>query len=197
MDYIFWCVDTQKEFFEKYKGKYPIPMGDNYLDKFSKISEEARKIGARIIHTACWFEDGSEYGYCRMGSEEAKFVEETAPKDFMIIDWASSKGIYFPDLNKKKEIAITKSDKNLFKGNPYSEAFLHNLGVPIMKRPKFIVYGVDIGETVVELMKRGYDVSVIEDANVNLNGQKFKKEDFFNEEEVDINFIKIDEPINL
>jgi hypothetical protein len=46
-----------------------------------------------------------------------------------------------------------------------------------MQRPIFLVYGVDIGPTVKGLLRRGYSVKVVEDANRSLMGMPLRMED--------------------
>ena len=52
-----------------------------------------------------------------------------------------------------------------------------------MQRPNFLVYGVNIGPTVLGLLRRGYSVKVVEDANRNFNGMPFKKSDIIDEKQ--------------
>lgn len=40
-----------------------------------------------------------------------------------------------------------------------------------------MVYGIEIGPVVLGLLRRGYAVKVVDDANRNLNGMPFKKSD--------------------
>ena len=80
-------------------------------------------------------------------------------------------------------MVVTKKEMGFFEGNTYSESLIHNLGIPIMQRPLFMVYGINIGPVVLGLLKRGYSVKVVEDANRNLNGLPFKKSDIIEEKQ--------------
>ena len=77
---------------------------------------------------------------------------------------------------------MTKKSLDVFEGNQYFDAIIHNLGVPFMERPHYIVYGVEVGPTVLGLLRRGYEVTVVSDANINTNGQPFKKEDIITQQ---------------
>ena len=46
-----------------------------------------------------------------------------------------------------------------------------------------MVYGVNIGSVVLGLLRRGYAVKVVEDANRNLNGMPFKKSDIIEQKQ--------------
>jgi len=52
-----------------------------------------------------------------------------------------------------------------------------------MQRQIFLVYGIDIGPTVLGLLRRGYTVKVVQDSNRNLNGTPFKKSDIIDEKQ--------------
>jgi hypothetical protein len=86
----------------------------------------------------------------------------------------------FPEIHRNTNIVVTKKSADLFEGNSFSEALINNLGIPMMQRPSFYLYGVSIGSTALSLLRRGYSVTVISDANINLDGQVFKKEDIIN-----------------
>ena len=112
-----------------------------------------------------------------MNTEGAKFLRETSPESYFLMDWNSPQGIQFHDLHENNNVVVTKKTRDFFEGNTYSESLIHNLGIPIMQRPTFLVYGVDIGPTVLGLLRRGYSVKVVEDANRNFNGIPFRKDD--------------------
>ena len=118
-----------------------------------------------------------------MNTEGAKFLKETSPENYFLMDWNSQSGLQFHELHNNNNIVVTKKTRDFFEGNTYSESLIHNLGIPIMQRPIFLIYGVDIGPTVLGLLKRGYAVKVVEDANRNLNGMPFKKSDIIDEKQ--------------
>ena len=77
-----------------------------------------------------------------------------------------------------------------------------------MERPTFYLFGIDVGDTALSLLRRGYTVYVITDANIKLNGQVFEKENIINsgvdpetgaqaKELVDLGFITTKEVLSL
>jgi hypothetical protein len=52
-----------------------------------------------------------------------------------------------------------------------------------MQRPIFLVYGIDVGPTVKGLLRRGYAVKVVEDANRTLRGMPFRKDDIIEQKQ--------------
>lgn len=186
MDYIFWNIDTQKDFFEG--GSYKIPSTDAIINNLNDITQFAKVNNIKIVNTAGWYPSEAKHisdfpdytdtfpPHCMMGTEGAKFIKETQPTKFSVIDWANPGGISFQDIHKSREIAITKSAMDPFEGNPYGESILHNLGIPIQKRPKFVLYGINISITALALLKRGYEIIVVSDANRNFDGVSFHQE---------------------
>lgn len=185
-EYIFWAVDIQKDYFD---GKYKIPSVDSILNNINDITQFAKTNKIKVINTAGWYSPEADFlsespnyedtypPHCIMNTDGARFVKEAAPENFTIVDWANPGGISLQDVHKNREVAITKNDIDLFKGNTYSESILHNLGVPIHQRPKFVIYGINVGSTALNLLKRGYEVVIVNDANRNLNGVPFTQED--------------------
>jgi nicotinamidase/pyrazinamidase len=189
-EYVFFNVDTQKDFFE---GSYRIPSVDNIVRNLNDITQYAKLKNIKVVNTAGWYKKDSPHlsnmpdftetfpHHCLMETDGAKFIKETQPQKFTIIDWANPSGISLMDIHKNREIAITKSKFDPFDGNPYGESLLHNLGVPIKQRPKFVVYGINVGPTVLGLLRRGYEVIVVLDANRNFDGVQFKQDDIIQE----------------
>jgi nicotinamidase-related amidase len=181
-EYILINVDTQKDFFE---GSFTIKGSEKIIDNLSKITKFAKDNYIKVINTACWYDDKTKHlsempdfvetfpPHCIMGTDGAKFIKETQPEKLFVIDWANPQGMSLVDMHKSREIAITKNKMNPIDGNPYGETIIHNLGVPINQRPKFIIYGVNIVSTVLPILRRGYEVIVVSDANINFNGSNF------------------------
>jgi hypothetical protein len=46
-----------------------------------------------------------------------------------------------------------------------------------------MVYGIEVGPVVLGLLRRGYAVKVVEDANRNFNGTPFKKSDVIDQKQ--------------
>ena len=83
----------------------------------------------------------------------------------------------FHELHENNNVVVTKRELDFFEGNTYSESLINNLCLHIMQWAIFMVYGINIGPVVLGLLRRGYAVKVVEDANRNFNGMPFKKSD--------------------
>jgi len=184
---IFLNVNTQRDFFEG--GSYKIPSVEHILNNLNDITQYAKVRGAKVISTVGWYHPNSKFlsdnpdysktypKHCLMNTEGAKFLKETSPENYFLMDWNSPSGLQFHQLHENNNVVVTKKELDFFEGNTYSESLIHNLGIPIMQRPIFMVYGVNIGSVVLGLLRRGYAVKVVEDANRNFNGMPFKKSD--------------------
>jgi nicotinamidase-related amidase len=185
--FVFFNVDTQQDFFKD--GLVDIPMSETILENLERITKVASEKGIKTVSSIRWFKEDSNFfselpnyndtypKHCLKDTKGARFINQTAPDQFYLLNWESPNGLAFQHIHSNRNIVITKKVPELFEGNSFFESIIHNLGVPFMERPTFVVYGVDIGKTVLGLLKRGYTVLVVSDANVNLNGQPFKKED--------------------
>jgi nicotinamidase-related amidase len=190
---IFFNINTQRDFFEG--GTYKIPSVEHILTNLNDITQYSKMRGAKVVSTVGWYHPNSKFlsdtpdynktypKHCIMNTEGAKFLKETSPESYFLMDWNSPQGLQFHELHENNNVVVTKKSRDFFEGNTYSESLVHNLGIPIMQRPIFLVYGIDIGPTVLGLLKRGYSVKVIDDANRNLNGMPFKKSDVIDEKQ--------------
>jgi nicotinamidase-related amidase len=213
---VFFNVDTQQDFFNR--DSVDIPNGESILDNLALISQYVSKNNLKTVHSIRWFKEDSEFfsempdyreklpKHCVKDTKGARFIKETAPVNYFLINWEGG-NLVFPEIHRNSNIVVTKKTKDFFMGNSFSEALINNLGIPIMQRPVFYLYGVDVGDTALSLLRRGYVVYVVSDANININGQVFKKEDIisaaFNpelntqvKEVLDLNFITTKELIN-
>lgn len=189
---IFFNVNTQRDFFN---GTYNIPSIENITNNLNDITQYAKINNVKVISTVGWYPPNAKHlsdspnyrdtfpKHCIMNTEGAKFLKETSPENYFLMDWNSQSGLQFHELHNNNNIVVTKKTRDFFEGNTYSESLIHNLGIPIMQRPIFLIYGVDIGPTVLGLLKRGYSVKVVNDANRNLNGMPFKKSDIIDEKQ--------------
>jgi len=180
---IFFNVNTQRDFFDG--GSYKIPSAEAILNNLNDITQYARVRGAKVISSVGWYHPESKFlsetpdykktypKHCMMDTEGAKFLKETSPNDYYIVDWNTTKGLSFHELHDNTNVVLTKKTMDFFEGNSFSESLIHNLGIPIMQRPIFLVYGIEVGPVVLGLLKRGYSVMVVEDANRNFNGMPF------------------------
>lgn len=183
---IFFNVNTQRDFFE---GSYKIPSAEHILNNLSDLTQYAKINNVKVVSTVGWYTSEAKHlsetpdynktfpKHCLMNTEGAKFLRETSPESYFLMDWNSPQGLQFHELHENNNVVVTKKTRDFFEGNTYSESLIHNLGIPIMQRPSFLVYGVDIGPTVLGLLRRGYSVKVVEDANRNFNGMPFRSDD--------------------
>lgn len=189
---IFFNVNTQRDFFS---GSYKIPSVEHILNNLNDITQYAKVRGAKVVSTVGWYHPNSSFlsdspdyrktypKHCMMNTEGAKFLKETSPESYFLMDWNSPAGLQFHQLHENNNVVVTKKSMDFFEGNTYSESLIHNLGIPIMMRPNFLVYGIEIGPVVLGLLRRGYSVKVVEDANRNLNGMPFKKSDIIDQKQ--------------
>jgi len=189
---IFFNVNTQRDFFE---GSYKIPSVEHILNNLNDLTQYAKIKNVKVVSTVGWYPENANHlssspdykktfpKHCLMNTEGAKFLKETSPESYFLMDWNSPQGLQFHELHNNNNVVVTKKTMDFFEGNTYSESLIHNLGIPIMQRPNFLVYGVNIGPTVLGLLRRGYSVKVVEDANRNFNGMPFKKSDIIDEKQ--------------
>lgn len=191
MGSVVFNIDTQQDFFEG--GLVDIPNHESILSNLEKISKVCKDNGTKVISTIRWFKDDSEFfsempdyretfpKHCIKDTKGARFINQTAPDRYFLLNWEGG-NLNFPEIHKNNNVVVTKKSLDVFEGNQYFDAIIHNLGVPFMERPHYIVYGVEVGPTVLGLLRRGYEVTVVSDANINTNGQPFKKEDIITQQ---------------
>jgi nicotinamidase-related amidase len=191
MGSVVFNIDTQQDFFEG--GLVDIPNHESILSNLEKISKACKDNGTKVISTIRWFKDDSEFfsempdyretfpRHCIKDTKGARFINQTAPDRYFLLNWEGG-NLNFPEIHKNNNVVVTKKSLDVFEGNQYFDAIIHNLGVPFMERPHYIVYGVEVGPTVLGLLRRGYEVTVVSDANINTNGQPFKKEDIITQQ---------------
>lgn len=217
MGKIVFKIDLQQDFFTN--GSVDIPNNESILEKVKLLSDFCEKSGVKTINTIRWFKSDSDFFsempdytktypvHCVKDTKGARFINEAAPSQYFLLNWDGG-NLIFPEIHSNNNIVVTKKQIDVFDGNPYFESLIHNLGVPMMERPHYIVYGIDVGKTVLGLLRRGYKVSVIKDVTINSNGQFFKKEDIITpkaspdpdikpKENVDLDFITSSDFFNL
>ena len=189
---IFVNVNTQRDFFT---GSYKIPSSENILENLNDLTQYAKLRGIKVVSLAGWYPEKSKHlsdtpnyrdtfpKHCLMNTEGAKFLKETSPDSYFLMDWNSPAGLPFHEIHQNDNIVVTKNTRDFFEGNAYSESLIHNLGIPIRQRPVFLVYGIDIAPTVKGLLRRGYSVMVVNDANRSLQGLPFKQEDIIEQKQ--------------
>jgi len=189
---IFFNVNTQKDFFI---GSYKIPTSEHILNNLNDLTQYAKLNNIKVINSAGWYTEDSKHlsdnpdyvktfpKHCLIDSAGAIFLRETSPEKYFLMDWNNPTGMQFNLIHSNNNIIVTKKNMDFFEGNSYSEMLIHNLGVPIKQRPLFLVYGIDVGPTVLGLLKRGYSVQVVEDANRTLQGLPFKRDDILEQKQ--------------
>lgn len=214
---VFFNVDTQQDFFDP--NMIDIPSGESIHTNLEKITKLSQEKNIKVVSSIGWFDEDSKFfsempdyqktfpPHCIKNTKGARFINQTAPKRYFLLDWEEG-NLVLPEIHNNQHIVITKKEKDIFKGNTYFESIVHNLGVPFMARPNFVLYGVDVGPTALGLLRRGYSVSIVIDANINVDGQKFKKEniivkqtngdtDVKPKEILDLNFITTEDILKL
>lgn len=206
---VFFNVDTQKDFFNH--NSVDIPNGESILRNLNSLTDLCNKRRIKVVNTVRWFlEDNSFFSevpdyvstfpkHCVKDTDGALFIPETTPIKPLVVDWGGGQ-INFPEIHKNKDLVITKKNIDVFDGNQYFQSIVHNLGIPFMARPNFVVYGVDTSTTVVGLLRRGYSVTVVSDANLNVRGIPLSKQDINpneNQELLELNFKTTGEILNL
>lgn len=200
MKFIFICVDAQEDYFN---GQYR-SITSSIRDNIKKLNDSSSKFGIKVIYTRGWypnnlkeFSDNPDFittypKICVMDSNGAQFIPESRPNNPLLIDWGNNNGLNFPEIHQKSNIVVNKSRffnsegmkkgySSPFESNPYFTSLIHNLGTVLGEKPTFIVYGVNIGPTVTSILRAGYEIMVVDDVNMNLNGVKLDKNDIYNE----------------
>lgn len=214
---VFFNVDTQQDFFNR--ESVDIPNGDSIFNNLELITKTAEQKNIKVINSLRWFKSDSSFfstvpdykltfpTHCIKDTKGARFIDQTSPSKYFLLNWDGG-NLVFPEIHKNRDIVITKKEINVFEGNPYFQSVIHNLGIPFMARPNFILYGVDVGLTALGLLRLGYSVSVVTDANLNVDGQKFQKENIIPEQSggdfdikpkeiLELNFITTQDILNL
>jgi nicotinamidase-related amidase len=217
MGNIVFKIDVQQDFFSG--GSIDIPNNESILDNLKLISEFCDNNNIKTINTLRWFKSDSDFfselpdynktfpNHCVKDTKGARFINQVVPKQYFLLNWDGG-NLIFPEIHNNNNIVVTKKTIDVFEGNQFFDSLIHNLGVPMMERPHYMVYGVDVGTTVLGLLRRGYTVTVIKDATINCNGQTFKKEDIIKpvaspdpdikpKDDVNLNFITSSEFFNL
>jgi nicotinamidase-related amidase len=214
---VFFNIDTQQDFFDV--NCVDIPNGESIIDNLEKITNFTKEKNIKVVSTIRWFKEDSNFFsetpdyrenfpiHCVKDTKGARFINQTSPDKYFLLNWDGG-NLVFPEIHNNRNIVVTKKEISVFEGNPYFESVVHNLGIPFMARPNFVLYGVDVGKTALGLLRRGYSVSVVVDANIDINGQKFKKENIIAEqtsgdtdikpkELLDLNFVKTEDILKL
>jgi len=191
MTYVFICVDTQNDYFN---GVFT-PITASIRENLRKITDASAKFNIKTLYLRGWYPNNHKFfsenpdfiktfpKRCISNTNGANFIPETTPKNPILIDWEGNTGLNIHEIHQKKDIIVNKSTffnektgfSGPFEGNFYLNMIINNLGVMVNERPTFVIYGVNIGPTVLDILKQGYKVMVIDDVNVNYDGYKLTR----------------------
>lgn len=175
-DWLFWNVDTQKDFVSP-KGKLYVKDAEKLRTKWGILTQLAKEKIIRVINTADYhyfnsaeLDSNPDYihtfpQHCMSNSRGAEFVKETRPQEPIIFNW-NKEYLITPevlDINSNRNFVIRKDMFDVFAGNPWTSKILDLLS------PKtVIVYGVTtnvcVDAAVNGLVSRVENVIVIKDA---------------------------------
>ncbi|NCB06961.1 MAG: cysteine hydrolase [Bacteroidia bacterium] len=181
-DFLFWNVDTQKDFV-KPKGKLYVQDAEKLKPVWSELTRLAKHYSIRTINTADYhYYNSAEIDtnpdfvktfpeHCIANSKGADFIRETNPEEPVIFDW-NREYLITPEIldrEKCRNFIIRKDAFDAFAGSRWTDVVLR------MLKPKIVVvYGVTtnicVDYAVKGLMKRVKNVLVVHDAIKELPG---------------------------
>ncbi len=173
---LFWNVDTQNDFMMA-NGKLYVQDAEQIIPVLTQLSAFAEKYNIRVVNSCDYHnEETLELSdtpdfintfpyHCMKGTKGQKFIKETQPKDAVIFDWDI-------DYTEKQVKEVIRSKRNIVIRKDYFDVFFNNLNadtiLKVLSPKNVFVYGVAtnvcVNYAVVGLIKRGFNVYVIEDA---------------------------------
>lgn len=179
---IFWNVNTQEDFFNE--GPMKIPNSDSIRPKLRALTEFSVENKIKVVSVLSWndpkskwFSETPDYtktfpAHCLANGKGTNFIQETLPDGDYFLIKGDAPYIVFPDIHKHRNILIFKNEVNLIEGNKFADSVLNNLGTVLMSRPDYVVYGIMSLSVAMDLTKRGYNVKLITDASIEIDGNK-------------------------
>jgi len=181
-DFLFWNVDTQKDFV-KPKGKLYVQDAEKLKPVWAELTLLAKQHSIRTINSADYhFYNSAEIDtnpdfvktfpeHCIADSKGADFIKETNPEEPVIFDW--NREYLIPpeilDREKCRNFVIRKDAFDVFAGSPWTEVVLR-----MLKPRTVVVYGVTtnicVDYAVKGLVKRVKNIMVVHDAVKELPG---------------------------
>jgi nicotinamidase/pyrazinamidase len=182
MKTILWEVDAQADFMLP-AGKLYVPGAEKTIPNLNRLVEEARQGRVLLISSADAHEPADrEFRewpvHCVKGTAGAELIPEARAINLLVIP--NQENFAFPvDLGAYRQILLEKNTLDVF-DNPNTDALLARLQAPREGRVKsnlgVLVFGVVteycVGLAADGLLRRGYDVSIIEDAIQSLDEKK-------------------------
>lgn len=166
-------VDVQEDFMLS-NGKLYVKDAESIIENLSKIREKSTSNGCRVVYTQDLHDAASKElsdnpdfintfpHHCMMGTDGAKILNSISPVSHFITSfwWIKDNFNYTNDLG---DIVITKDKFDVFSGNRNTDRIFDDLN------PKRVVVcgvctQVCVDQAVQGLVKKGYEVYVIEDA---------------------------------
>lgn len=181
-DWLFWNVDTQKDFVNP-KGKLYVEGAEKLKPNWKQLTRLAKEKSIRTVNTADFhyynspeIDTNPDYvktfpEHCIANSTGAEFIRETNPEEPVIFDW-NKEYLITPEIldrEKYRNFIIRKDAFDVFSGNPWT-----NRIIQLIKPKTVVVYGVTtnicVDFAVKGLAKKTKNIWVVQDAVKELPG---------------------------
>lgn len=181
-DWLFWNVDTQKDFVNP-KGKLYVEGAEKLKPNWKQLTRLAKENSIRTVNTADFhyynspeIDTNPDYvktfpEHCIANSTGAEFIRETNPEEPVIFDW-NKEYLITPEIldrEKYRNFIIRKDAFDVFSGNPWT-----NRIIQLIKPKTVVVYGVTtnicVDFAVKGLAKKTKNIWVVQDAVKELPG---------------------------
>lgn len=178
MGLVLWQVDAQRDFLLP-GGKLYVRGAEKIIPNLNRLVEQARQNRVLLISSAdAHRPDDPEFRdwppHCVKGAAGAELIPEARAVRQLVIP--NEENFVFPDdLHDYQQILLEKNTLDVF-DNPNTGTLLSRLAASEESAPDFLVFGV-VTEYCVHraadgLLRRGYGVSIIEDAIQSLDEKK-------------------------
>lgn len=164
-------------------GKLYVPGAEKIIPNLNRLVEEARQDRVLLISSADAHEPGDpEFRewpvHCVKGTAGAELIPEARAARQLVVP-NQENFVFSADLRLYQQILLEKNTLDVF-DNPNTDTLLSRLAVSQKSRagsrPDFLVFGVVteycVNRAADGLLRRGYGVSIIEDAIQSLNERK-------------------------
>lgn len=191
-DWLFWNVDTQKDFVNP-KGKLYVQGAEKLKPKWKRLTRLAKKKSIRVVNSAdhhfyysAEIDSSPDFiktfpEHCIAGTDGAELIKETKPNDPVIFEWNKDYLITTEIFAQEKyrNFIILKDEFDVFSGNKWTDTI-----ISLIKPKTVVVYGVTtnvcVDYAVRGLAKKVKKIYVVEDAikelpNIPLPFMRWKK----------------------